>query len=74
MSEAWYIAFGALAGVFAFLAQCIEDAYRLGWRPYLLAFTSAKSLRKSMLVQLLACVCGGAIFGMVVAAYRILLD
>jgi hypothetical protein len=74
MSEGWYIAFGAMAGVFAFVGQCTEDAIRLGWKPYWAAFAAVRPYRRSMLVQLLSCMCGGGVFGVLVAAFRILLD
>jgi hypothetical protein len=70
MSEVWYIAFGLGAGVFAFAGQCLEDANRMGWRPYWTCIVMSGKLRRSMGIQLIACACGGAVFGALVAALQ----
>jgi hypothetical protein len=70
MSDLWYIAFGLGAGVFAFIGQCLEDANRIRWRPYWTAFKISRSYRRGMGIQLVACACGGAVFGALVAALQ----
>ena len=74
MDWAWPIGFGAAAGMFAFVGQCVEDALRVGVRAYLRVtfhprFGSDR-LRKSLLVQLASCVAGGTVFGLIVIAAR----